>query len=160
MTATVAERRPAPKRSTSLLPAVRDSWTMAWRNLVKLRLSPQIIALSAIQQVVMLLVFMLIFGGAVSGDRGDYLEFLLPGILAQNLAFQISAAASAIQNDIRKGIFDRFRSLPIARSAPLVGHIIGDLPRLALATVVVVLVAVACGFRIRTGPWTCCSPWP
>jgi oleandomycin transport system permease protein len=152
MTATLTEPRQVRPRSKSPLPAVRHGWTMAWRNLVKLRLAPQLVLMSAVQQIVMLLVFLLIFGGAVSGDRGEYLSFLLPGILAQNLAFQISSAAIAIQNDIRKGIFDRFRSLPIARSAPLVGHIIGDVPRLALANIVVVLAAVAFGFRIHTGP--------
>ncbi|MFI9100863.1 ABC transporter permease [Streptomyces fildesensis] len=122
------------------------------RNLSKLRTSPQIVIFSALQPIIMMLMFMVLFAGSVSGSQTKYLQFLLPGMLAQNAAFMVTTVGQAINGDIQKGIFDRFRSLPIARSAPLLAHILGDLPRQAAATSVILGFGVAVGFRVHTDP--------
>lgn len=126
--------------------------TLAGRNLTKLRSAPQIIIFSVLQPVIMMLLFMVLFAGAVAGSQSAYLQFLLPGMLAQNAAFMVTTVGQAINSDIEKGIFDRFRSLPISRTAPLVAHIIGDLPRQAAATVVILVFGVCIGFDINTDP--------
>ncbi|MCA6094663.1 ABC transporter permease [Streptomyces sp. SCA3-4] len=125
---------------------------LAGRNLTKLRTSPQIVVFSVLQPIIMMMLFMVLFAGAVSGSQAKYLQFLLPGMLAQNAAFMVTTVGQAINSDMEKGIFDRFRSLPIARPAPLVAHILGDMPRQAAATVVILLFGVCVGFRVHTDP--------
>ncbi|MYV58332.1 ABC transporter permease [Streptomyces sp. SID4931] len=125
---------------------------LAGRNLTKLRTSPQIVIFSALQPIIMMLLFMVLFAGAVAGSQEKYLQFLLPGMLAQNSAFMVTTVGQAINSDIEKGIFDRFRTLPIARSAPLFAHILGDMPRQAAATLVILGFGVAVGFRVETDP--------
>ncbi|MEU7471499.1 ABC transporter permease [Streptomyces sp. NPDC044984] len=145
----------APVRSKELTVRghlLRHTLTLAGRNLTKLRTSPQIVIFSALQPIIMMLMFMVLFAGAVAGSQEEYLQFLLPGMLAQNAAFMVTTVGQAINSDIDKGIFDRFRSLPIARSAPLVAHILGDLPRQAAATVVILVFGVCVGFRLHTDP--------
>ena len=86
------------------------------------------------QPIIFLLLFTYVFGGAISGgSQHDYLQFLLPGILAQTIAMGGVAIGVNLNTDIDKGIFDRFRSLPIARSAPLVGAVLADIVRYVLA---------------------------
>lgn len=142
--------RPAVGRRITPWVAFGHGRTMAWRNLIKVITSPELIIFAAMQPLILMFLFLFIFGGAVSGDRGAYLQFLLPGILTQNATFQVVIVGTVINADISKGIFDRFRSLPIARSAPLLGHIIGDLPRSLLASMIVLAIGMAVGFRITT----------
>ncbi|MFB8237927.1 ABC transporter permease [Kitasatospora purpeofusca] len=127
---------------------------LAGRNLTKLRTAPQLVVFSALQPIIMMVIFLVLFGGAVSGSQSDYLQFLLPGMLAQNAAFMVVNVGQGINSDIEKGIFDRFRSLPIARSAPLAAHIIGDLPRQAASTLVILVFGFCVGFRIHTDPFS------
>ncbi|MFI6849645.1 ABC transporter permease [Kitasatospora sp. NBC_00085] len=125
---------------------------LAGRNLTKLRSAPQLVVFSALQPIIMMVLFMVLFGGAVSGSQSDYLQFLLPGMLAQNAAFMVVNVGQGINSDIEKGIFDRFRSLPITRSAPLAAHILGDLPRQAASTIVILVFGFCVGFRTHTDP--------
>ena len=87
-----------------------------------------------LQPAIFLVIFVYIFGGAVAGDTHTYLQFLLPGILAQTIATGAIAIGVNLNTDLEKGIFDRFRSLPIPRSAPLLGAVLGDIVRYVIVT--------------------------
>ncbi|MFG3228654.1 ABC transporter permease [Kitasatospora sp. NPDC048194] len=154
MSVTDPSVRPAPLTGAVRGGLLSHTLILAGRNLTKLRSAPQLVVFSALQPIIMMLLFMVLFGGAVSGSQSDYLQFLLPGMLAQNAAFMVTNVGQGINSDIEKGIFDRFRSLPIARSAPLVAHIIGDLPRQAAATVVILVFGFCVGFRTHTNPFS------
>ncbi len=94
--------------------------------------TPEALIDVTLQPIIFLLMFTYIFGGAIAhGSQHDYLEFLLPGILGQTIAMGGIAIGVNLNNDVTKGIFDRFRSLPIARSAPLVGAVLADVVRYA-----------------------------
>jgi ABC-2 type transport system permease protein len=95
--------------------------------------------------------FTYLFGGALSGSTGEYLQYLLPGMLVQSVLFTCVYSGVALNTDVTKGVVDRFRSLPIWRPAPLVGAVMGDSLRYALAATVVVLVGLLMGFRPDAG---------
>jgi oleandomycin transport system permease protein len=102
--------------------------------------------------VIFLLLFTYVFGGAIAnGSQHDYLQFLVPGILAQTIAMGGVAIGVNLNTDISKGVFDRFRSLPIARSAPLVGAVFADVIRYVLVCVVLLGFGAILGFRPETG---------
>jgi oleandomycin transport system permease protein len=104
-----------------------------------------------IQPIIFLLLFVYVFGGAISGgSRHDYLQFLLPGVLAQFIAMGSIALGQNLNADIEKGVFDRFRSLPIARSAPLVGAVLADFFRYLLICVICLGFGYVLGFRVDT----------
>ena len=100
--------------------------TLAWRSLVQIKHNPWELLDLSIQPIMFLLLFTYVFGGAISGSTGDYLQFALPGLLVQNALFYTLSTAIGLNTDITKGVFDRLRSLPIARTAPLSGRIIAD----------------------------------
>jgi ABC-2 type transport system permease protein len=102
--------------------------------------------------VLFLLMFTYLFGGAVSGSTGEYLQFILPGILVQSVLFTAVYSGVALNTDATKGVVDRFRSLPIWRPAPLVGAVLGDATRFVLASVVVVALGFIMGFSAGGGP--------
>src|SRR6202167_6174301 len=106
--------------------SVTNALTLAWRNLAQLRHSPEKLLDVTLMPIVFLLLFLYVFGGAVAGSTHAYLEVLLPGLVAQMTMFATMGLGTALNEDIHKGVFDRFRSLPVARSAPLVGAVIGD----------------------------------
>jgi oleandomycin transport system permease protein len=95
--------------------------------------------------------FLFVFGGAVAGSTHAYLELLLPGLVAQMAVFATMGLGTALCEDIHKGVFDRFRSLPIARSAPLVGAVLGDTARFCVVMVVLTGFGSLLGFRFHTG---------
>ncbi|HVX45111.1 MAG TPA: ABC transporter permease [Mycobacteriales bacterium] len=143
---------PTTTRSTALPSALRHGLTLAWRNLMKLKHSPEQFIDVTLQPIIFILLFVFVFGGAVSSSWHDYLPFVLPGILAQTIVFATMTTGTNLNTDITKGIFDRFRSLPIARSAPLIGSILGDIGRFVVTIVVVLGFGSALGFRIKTDP--------
>ena len=98
------------------------------------------------------MIFVYIFGGAVAGDTHTYLQFLLPGILAQTIATGAIAIGVNLNTDLEKGIFDRFKSLPIPRSSPLIGAVLGDVVRYVIVTVMTLGIGYLMGFRILTDP--------
>jgi oleandomycin transport system permease protein len=105
-----------------------------------------------LQPVIFLLLFTYLFGGAIAGgDRHAYLQFLLPGMLAQSLAMGGIALGQNLNADIEKGVFDRFRSLPVARSAPLVGAVAADVVRYLTVCLVMLGFGTIIGFRVQTG---------
>jgi oleandomycin transport system permease protein len=102
--------------------------------------------------IVFLLLFLYVFGGVVAGSTHAYLQQLLPGLVAQMGMFASMGLGTSLAEDIRKGVFDRFRSLPIARSAPLIGAVIGDTVRFCVTMVMLVAFGSLLGFRFHTSP--------
>jgi oleandomycin transport system permease protein len=96
--------------------------------------------------------FVFLFGNSVSGDWRTYLQYVLPGIAVQAMMFASLGTAVSLNSDLRAGVFDRFRSLPIARSAPLVGHVLGDLVKYVVSLVIVFGFGSALGFRLHGNP--------
>ncbi|MEU2915731.1 ABC transporter permease [Streptomyces massasporeus] len=130
---------------------VRQSLALARRNMLQLRGDPGQLLDSVVMPMVFTLIFLYVFGGAIWGDRpGDYRQFLLPGIMVQTLMFASRSTGYLLAVDFDNGVMDRFRSLPIARSAVLTGRIVADMSRLLLGQVVMLLFALAIGFRVET----------
>ena len=121
--------------------------TFGWRGMLKIKHVPEQLLDVTITPVLFLLMFTYLFGGAVSGSTSDYLHYLLPGMLVQSVLFTAVYSGVALNTDMTKGVVDRFRSLPIWRPAPLVGAVLGDSVRFALAAIVVVLLGLAMGYR-------------
>jgi oleandomycin transport system permease protein len=130
---------------------VRHSAVLAQRNLIGVLRNPEALIDVTLTPIIFLTVFTYIFGGAVAhGSQHDYLQYLLPGILAQTIAFGGVAIGVNLNTDIEKGVFDRFRSLPIARAAPLVGAVAADVVRYALLCAITVGFGYVLGFRAST----------
>ena len=132
--------------------AARHGLTLAWRSLLKLRHSPDQLLDVLLMPITFVLVFVFLFGKAVAGDWHAYLQYVLPGIAVQALMFASMGTALALNADLRTGIFDRFRSLPIARSAPLAGHVLGDLVKYVFSLVLVFGFGAVLGFRPHGSP--------
>jgi oleandomycin transport system permease protein len=139
---------PATRRPLRMF---RHSWVLAKRNLVGVLRSPEALIDVTLQPIIFIAMFTYIFGGAIAnGSQHDYLQYLLPGVLAQTIAFGSVAIGVNLNTDIEKGVFDRFRSLPIARSAPLVGSVLADILRYSLLCVVTIGFGYVLGFRAAT----------
>ena len=142
---------PDPADRAARSSALQQSLTLAWRNVVKIRSQPEALADVTFQPIVFVVLFVFVLGGAIAGDWHDYLTYLVPGILVQGLVIAAGGIGVALNNDISKGVFDRFRSLPIARSAPLVGAVFADVVRYLTSIVVLLAFASALGFRTTQG---------
>jgi ABC-2 type transport system permease protein len=133
--------RPAPPGP------LRESCAFAWRALLKIKHVPlQLFDVTAFP-IMFVLLYTYLFGGALAGSPREYLQWLLPGILVMTVTWITIYTAMAINNDIHKGVFDRFRSLPIWRPAVLVGMLMADTVRYTVGSVVVIVVGVVLGFR-------------
>jgi ABC-2 type transport system permease protein len=131
--------------------ALSASLTFGWRALLKIKHVPEQLFDVTAFPVMMTVMFTFLFGGALAGSTGEYLQFLLPGILVQAVVFITMYTGVALNTDISKGSFDRFRSLPIWRPAPLVGALLGDVARYTLASTVVIVLGLVLGFRPNGG---------
>lgn len=132
---------------------VRHSLVLAGRSLRKTRRSPETALDAVLLPVIFLLVFTYLFGGAVAGSATEYLQYLFPGILVlTTVLVGQTATGLGIVLDMKNGMFDRLRSLPIGRSAPLVGSVLGDGVRYAVAVLVLFGLGYALGFRVQTDP--------
>jgi oleandomycin transport system permease protein len=148
---TIAQPLAGPAGS-GLTGTVRHSLALAQRSLIKTMRTPEALIDVTIQPVIFLLLFTYLFGGAIAdGNRGAYLQFLLPGMLAQTLAVVGVALGQNLNADIEKGVFDRFRSLPISRAAPLLGAVLADVVRYLSVCVVMLGFGTIMGFRVETG---------
>jgi oleandomycin transport system permease protein len=139
-----------PKRYALL----RHSLALAQRSLIKTMRTPEALIDVTLQPVIFLALFTYVFGGAIAGTghQHEYLQYLLPGILAQTIGMGATAIGVNLNTDISKGVFDRFRSLPIPRSAPLIGAVAADVVRYAIVSVVTLGMGMIMGFRITTNP--------
>ncbi len=125
--------------------------TYGWRGMLKIKHVPEQLLDVTITPVLFLLMFTYLFGGALAGSPTEYLQFLLPGILVQTVLFTTVYSGVTLNTDLTKGVVDRFRSLPVWRPAPLVGALLGDSVRYALAATVVVVLGIVMGFRPDAG---------
>jgi ABC-2 type transport system permease protein len=140
-----AERPPQPS-------PLAASLSFAWRALLKIKHVPmQLFDVTAFP-IMFVLLFTYIFGGALAGSPREYLQDLLPGILAMNISMLTMYTGMNLNTDISKGVFDRFRSLPIWRPAVLVGMLLADTVRYAAASMVMIVLGVVLGFRPDNGP--------
>ena len=131
---------------------LRQTFSQAWRSLVQIKHNPLELMDFSIQPVMFILLFTYVFGGAISGSPHEYLMFALPGIIVQNALFTTLNTGVGLSTDLEKGFFDRLRSLPIARFAPLAGRIVADLVKQVWSVVLLIAVGALMGFRIGTGP--------
>jgi ABC-2 type transport system permease protein len=139
---------PRPPRPGALSAAA----TFGWRGMLKIKHVPEQLIDVTITPVLFTLLFTYMYGGAISGSTGEYLQFILPGTLVMSVLFTTVYSGVALNTDMTKGVVDRFRSLPIWRPAPLVGAVLGDSARYLLAGSVVVLVGVILGYSPEAGP--------
>ena len=130
---------------------VSAALTFGWRGMLKVRHVPEQLLDVTITPVMFVLLFTYVFGGAISGSTSEYLDYILPGTLVMSVLFTTVYSGVAINTDLTKGVVDRFRSLPIWRPSPLVGALLGDSVRYAVAGTVIVVVGLILGFRPSAG---------
>jgi ABC-2 type transport system permease protein len=132
-----------------MMNAVMDSLVITKRQLLQLARVPEVLIFSTIQPVMFVLLFRYVFGGSIeTGQPGGYVQLLMPGIFVQTVAFTLAATASGLAEDMKKGLIDRFRSLPISRSALIVGRTLGD----SLLNIVVLAVMGIAGYIVGWRP--------
>jgi ABC-2 type transport system permease protein len=122
-----------------------------WRGMLKIKHVPEQLIDVTLTPVLIVFLFTYMFGGAIAGSTGDYLQFLLPGMLVMSLLFSTVYSGVALNTDATKGVVDRFRSLPIPRSSPLIGAVLGDSVRYLVGASVIVGLGMALGYRPEAG---------
>ncbi len=153
MTTATLDRIPPVEHRSRPFAWVQQSLTLAWRNIVRIRQNPEALADVTFQPIIFLVLFLFVFGGAIAQGAGwkGYLPFLLPGLLVQTVVFSTMGTGVGLNDDFAKGVFDRFRSLPIARISPLIGAVLGDAVRYTLSIVILMGTGFALGFRFHNG---------
>ncbi|MDP4500390.1 ABC transporter permease [Nonomuraea turcica] len=142
-----ADRVAAARRRVSMGETLAQTLTMAWRALKKMRRNPEQFFDVALQPLLFTAMFAFIFGGAVAGDVESYLPLMIPGIIAQTVLTTCMATGTQLREDMEKGVFDRFKSLPIARIAPLAGPMVADLLRYTIAATLTFAMGLLMGYR-------------
>ena len=151
MTAVQTTRTPVARPPIHPPSLLRASSTIVWRNLLHIRRMPEMLLDVTVQSVMFVLLFAYVFGGAIAVTGSNYREFLLPGIMVQTMVFSSAIVAMGLTADLQKGIVDRFKSLPVPRSAVLVGRSISSLIHSSIGVVVMGLTGLLIGWRIRNG---------
>lgn len=139
------------KNHTSFKQTVRNALTMAYRGVLKIRRTPEQLFDVTLQPIIFTLMFTYIFGGAIAGDVNSYLPIIIPGILVQTVISTSIVTGVQLREDMDKGVFDRFKSLPIARIAPLAGALLADTIRYTIATVLTFVMGYIMGLRPEGG---------
>ncbi len=129
---------------------VSDTLIIAERNLIRLPRSPELLIAFTVQPIMFVLLFRYVFGGAINTPGYSYVDFLLPGIIVQNIAFGGFATALGLNEDVRKGLIDRFRSLPMSRAAVLGGRTLSDVVTNTLSLTILLVTGVIIGFTFHT----------
>ncbi len=145
----------APDLRERVTYGVRDTWTVTKRNLRHFVRQRRLLVLSTIQPVMYVILFSAVFGGVTAGslpEGVDYIDFLLPGVFVQSAAFRSTQTAVGLAEDLERGVIDRFRSMPMARSAVLTGRSFADLVRSVAVIALMVGIGYAIGFRFTEGP--------
>jgi ABC-2 type transport system permease protein len=125
--------------------------TLAWRAMLKIKHVPFQLFDVSVMPIMFTLLFTYIFGGALAGSPRQYIQYLLPGILVQTIVFITVYTGMGVNGDIHKGLFDRFRSLPMWQPSPLLGALAGDLFRYSVASTIILIIGFIIGFRPRGG---------
>jgi ABC transporter DrrB family efflux protein len=131
--------------------AVSDTLVLARRSLLRIPRQPDLLVGFTVQPVLFVLLFVYVFGGAIQTPGLDYVDFLMPGIIVQSIVFGGFVTALGLADDLKKGLMDRFRSLPMIRSALLTGRTLGDVVTNVFQLVVMFAVGLAVGFNFQTG---------
>ena len=138
---------------SDLAQAMSDTGTITWRNLTRLRRQPDSIVFGIVQSIMFVLLFAFVFGGAIQvPGGGDYTEYLMGGIFVQTVAFTCATTCIAMADDLSRGVFDRFRSLPMSRSAVLAGRTFADLAFAGVTTAAMAVTGLAVGWRTHSSP--------
>ena len=140
----------APTRRSKPVRAIVDSLVVAERNLIGYVRIPEQIFFSSIQPIMFVLLFRYVFGGAISTPGFSYVDYLMPGIFVQTVLFSVVNTSIGLAEDLQKGLIERFRSLPMARSAVLMGRTLADSVRNVLVIVLITVVGFLVGFRVHT----------
>jgi oleandomycin transport system permease protein len=143
---------PAPVPPLGLGTAIHHAYVMASRNVRKLKGDPGQLLDATVMPIVFSLVFVYVFGGAIAGETSRYVQYFMPGIMALTVTIVSRTTGIGLAVDFSSGIVDRFRSLPVARSAVLAGRIASDAVRMAISQFVILGFAFVIGFRVHTGP--------
>ena len=150
----VTQPRPRPATAPprrSPFAAARDAWSITGRNVTVYRRVPTLVVFTLIQPVVFVLLFRYVFGGAINVPGGvPYVDYLMPGIFVQTVAFGATNTAIGLASDVKSGLLERFHALPMARSAVLTGRTFADLGRNLLVVALMAVVGVMVGFRVQT----------
>jgi ABC-2 type transport system permease protein len=146
---TVLTQEPSPRPASALSAVV----TLAWRAMLKIKHVPFQLFDVAVTPIMFTLLFTYIFGGALAGSPETYIQSLLPGILVQTVLFITVYTGVGVNTDIQKGLFDRFRSLPMWQPAPILGALVGDLFRYSVASGLILGLGAVLGFRPQAGPF-------
>jgi len=142
-----------PARRLGPLGGMRNTFTLTWRSVLKIRTNMEDVLGLSLQPIMFLVLFTYVFGGAIAhGSTHAYLQFELPGLLVMSVVFATLGTGLMLNQDITTGVFDRFRSLPIARWAPLAGAVLGDMVRYVVSIAVTIGFGAVLGFRIETNP--------
>ncbi|KOV71423.1 ABC transporter [Streptomyces sp. AS58] len=143
----LAELLVAPAGSRPRAGAAAASTAFGWRAMLKIKHLPEQLFDVTAMPIMFVLMFTYLFGGALAGSTEEYIQFLLPGILVMSIIMTTMYTGISINVDIAKGVFDRFKTLPIWRPAPMVGYLLGDMLRYTVASVVILTVGLILGFR-------------
>jgi ABC transporter DrrB family efflux protein len=136
---------------TRVSQTISDIMVMARRGILKYLRLPQLLVFNALFNIIMLLLFNYVFGGAIQAGGMNYIQYFLPGYVAQTVVFGSTQTSVAIAEDLSKGLLDRFRSLPMSRSAFLTGRVISDAVRYFIMLLVILTAGIVIGFRFQNG---------
>ena len=136
---------------SGLAMAVSDTMVLAKRNLLRIPRAPDLLLSFTVQPIMFVLLFVYVFGGAISTPGYDYVDFLMPGIIVQTMSFGGFVTALGLAEDLKKGLIDRFRSLPIARSAVLAGRTLADVATNVISLAIMLAVGLVVGFSFDNG---------
>ncbi|MDT4942410.1 MAG: type transport system permease protein, partial [Pseudonocardiales bacterium] len=150
MTAQTVEDPQSDVRAPGLAKTLADGAVVAKRNLIKIKRVPDLLVFSTIQPIIFILLFAYVFGSAIHPPGISYREFLIPGIFTQTVIFGATITGAGLADDMQKGIIDRFRSLPMSRSAVLLGRTTSDVLNNLIVVVVMSLTGLVVGWRIHT----------
>lgn len=136
------------------LPALlSDGWTITWRNLARLRRQPETIIFAVIQPIMFVLLFTQVYGGSIQVDGVNYTDYLMAGIFAQTVVFGSTTSGAFMAQDLKEGIIDRFRTLPMSPPAVLIGRTNADLCLNAISVTIMILAGLLVGWRFHNGFW-------
>ncbi len=143
----------APQRRSSLGSLLSDGWTVTWRNLHKFKRSPDYIVFAVLQPLMFVLLFSQVYGGSIRVEGTNYTDYLMAGIFGQTVLFGATFSGYGMAQDLKDGIIDRFRTLPMHSAAVLIGRTVADLALNTISMVIMILTGLAVGWRFHGSFW-------
>ncbi len=140
-----------PEVTGALATWFADGWTVTWRNLSKIKRSPDMLIFAVLQPIMFVLLFSQVYGGIIQIEGSNYTNFLMAGIFAQTVVFGSTFSGAAMAQDLKEGLIDRFRTLPMSPSAVLIGRTNSDLCLNGISMVIMILTGFAVGWRFTNG---------